>query len=77
MNEIMAMIRNLIDMSCEHIMKGYITKEFAGNAMGAFIDSLKTKGDTDSEIQLNRMLDYWSKWSKIYIENLNIGGENG
>lgn len=77
MNEIMAMIRNLIDMSCEHIKKGYITKEFAGNAMIAFIDSLKTKGDTDSEIQLNRMLDYWAKWSKIYIENLNIGGENG
>ena len=72
MNEITIMIRNILDMACEHIRKGFITKNFAGNAVVAFVNGLKTKGETDVENQLNQMLDYWAKWSKIYIENVNI-----
>ena len=73
MNEITIMIRNILDMACEHIRKGFITKDFAGDAVEAFVNGLKLKCETDSEIQLNQMLDYWAKWSKIYIQNVNLG----
>ena len=41
MDDISKMIRNMLDMECEHIRKGFITKEFAGQAIDAFIQSLK------------------------------------
>ena len=33
MNDILIMIKNILDMECEHIRKGFISKEFAGQAL--------------------------------------------
>ena len=80
MGELTEMFRNILDMECSHIKAGYITKEFAGNAITAFIEGLMTKGETENEINCNKLLKYWAKWANIYIENVNIkekeGGEN-
>lgn len=74
MNEITLMIRNLLDMECEHIKKGFVTKEFASNAITAFIKSLYCEGSNENEIKLNNILEYWCSWCKIYIENVNVDG---
>lgn len=71
-NDLTIMIKNILDMECEHIKKGLITKEFAGNAITAFIGGLMLEGETEDEIKCNRLLSYWSKWCKLYIENVNI-----
>lgn len=78
MGELTAMFRNILDMECSHIKAGYITKEFAGNAIASFVEGLMTKGDNENEINCNRILKYWAKWAKVYISNVNIeeGGEN-
>lgn len=72
MNDITLMIKNILDMECDHIKKGFITKEFAGNAITAFIEGLFQEGKTESEIQLNKLLKYYCSWCKLYIENVNI-----
>lgn len=78
MGELTAMFRNILDMECSHIKAGYITKEFAGNAIASFVEGLMTKGENEKEINCNRILEYWAKWAEIYISNVNIeeGGEN-
>lgn len=78
MGELTAMIRNILDMECSHIKAGYITKEFAGNAIASFVEGLMTKGENENDINCNRILKYWAKWAVIYISNVNIeeGGEN-
>lgn len=72
MNDISIMIKNILDMECEHIRKGFISKEFAGQAIDGFIQSLKVVCVGDDSKPLSNLLDYLSKWSKIYIENVNI-----
>lgn len=72
MDDISKMIRNMLDMECEHIRKGFITKEFAGQAIDAFIQSLKVVCDGEESVMLSKILDYLSKWSKLYIENVGI-----
>lgn len=72
MNDISIMIKNILDMECEHIRKGFISKEFAGQAIDGFIQSLKVVCDGEDTQKLSNLLDYLSKWSKIYIENVNI-----
>ena len=78
MGELTAMFRNILDMECSHIKAGYITKEFAGNAIASFVEGLMTKGENENEINCNRILKYWAKWAEVYISNVNIeeGGEN-
>ena len=49
MNEFSLMIRNMLDMECDHISKGLITKEFAGNAINAFISGLMVEEKTENE----------------------------
>ena len=72
MDDISKMIRNMLDMECEHIRKGFITKEFAGQAIDAFIQSLKIVCVGEESVMLSKILDYLSKWSKLYIENVGI-----
>lgn len=72
MDDISKMIRNILDMECEHIRKGFITKEFAGQAIDSFIQSLKVVCVGDESVMLSKVLDYLSKWSKLYIENIGI-----
>ena len=72
MDDISKMIRNMLDMECEHIRKGFITKEFAGQAIDAFIQSLKVVCVGEESVMLSKVLDYLSKWSKLYIENVGI-----
>lgn len=72
MDDISKMIRNMLDMECEHIRKGFITKEFAGQAIDAFIQSLKVVCVGEESEMLSKILDYLSKWSKLYIENIGI-----
>lgn len=72
MNELTLAIKNILDMECEHISKGFITKEFAGQAISSFICGLYQPGDNENEIKCNKLLDYWSKWSQLYIENINV-----
>lgn len=78
MGELTAMIRYILDMECSHIKAGYITKEFAGNAIASFVEGLMTKGENENDINCNRILKYWAKWAEIYISNVNIeeGSEN-
>ena len=78
MGELTEMFRNILDMECSHIKAGYITKEFAGRAIVAFVEGLMTKGETENEINCNKLLKYWAKWADIYISNINIidGGES-
>ena len=75
MNDFSLMIRNMLDMECDHISKGLITKEFAGNAINAFISGLMMEEKTETEIKCNRWLSYLSKWCKIYIENIEVKKE--
>ena len=77
MGDLTIMIKNILDMECEHIKKGLITKEFAGNAITAFVGGLMLKGDSENEIRCNQLLTYWSKWCKLYIENVNIEEKGG
>ena len=72
MNDISIMIKNILDMECEHIRKGFISKEFAGQAIDGFIQSLKVVCVGEDSKPLSNLLDYLSNWSKIYIENVNI-----
>lgn len=75
MNEFSLMIRNMLDMECDHISKGLITKEFAGNAITAFISGLMVEEKTENEVKSNQFLRYISKWCKIYIENVEVKKE--
>lgn len=77
MGELTAMFRNILDMECSHIKAGYITKEFAGNAIVSFVEGLITKGDNENEINCNRILKYWAKWAEVYISNVNIEEGDG
>lgn len=66
MNDISIMIKNILDMECEHIRKGFISKEFAGQAIDGFIQSLKVVCEGDGPKPLSNLLDYLSNWSMIY-----------
>lgn len=75
MNELSLMIRNILDMECEHISKGIITKAYAGEAISALINGLIVEERTENDIKANQLLKYISKWCKIYIENIEVKKE--
>lgn len=74
MNELSLMIKNILDMECEHIKKGIVSKEFAGVAIDALLNGLIIEEKTENDIKSNQLIKYLAKWCKIYIENVDING---
>jgi len=72
MNELSLMIKNLLDMECEHIYKGYISKEKAKKAIEAFILNFVAEGNTVDIRRANQMIQYWAKWCSLYLDNVEI-----
>ena len=72
MDEVTNMIKKLLEMEVEHLNRGLITKEFAKNAIVAFIQSLMLPGENEAEKKCNQLITYLSQWAGIYIENVNI-----
>ena len=51
MNELSLMIKNILDMECEHIKKGIVSKEIAGVAIDALLNGLIVEEKTENDIK--------------------------